>query len=101
MNKTTQSISSVSTDFGTLKETYMSYETDLLDAMYDLDMIVRVYARKRWYADELSVVLYSSAYVQSCIARVMADHSDQKESIAHIKLSIQDILSRIDALECN
>lgn len=77
----------------------MSYETDLLDAMYDLDMIVRVYARKSGgYADEVAVLSYSSAYVQSLIARIMAERCGQKVSIARIKMCIQDILSKIDAL---
>lgn len=77
----------------------MSYETDLLDAMYDLDMIVRVYARKSGaYADEAAVLSYSSAYVQSLIARIMAERCGQKVSIARIKMRIQDILSKIDAL---
>ena len=77
----------------------MSYETDLLDAMYDLDMIVRVYARKSGgYADEVAVLSYSSAYVQSLIAHIMSERCGQKESIAQIKLRIQDILSKIDAL---
>jgi hypothetical protein len=77
----------------------MSYETDLIDAMYDLDMIVRVYARKSGgYADEVAVLAYSSAYVQSLIARIMSERCGQKVSIARIKLRIQDILSRIDAL---
>ena len=77
----------------------MSYETDLLDAMYDLDMIVRVYARKSGgYADEVAVLSYSSAYVQSLIARIMAERCGQKETLARIKMRIQDILSWIDAL---
>jgi hypothetical protein len=77
----------------------MSYETDLIDAMYDLDMIVRVYARKSGaYADEVAVLSYSSAYVQSLIGRIMSERCGQKVSIARIKLRIQDILSKIDAL---
>lgn len=77
----------------------MSYETDLLDAMYDLDMIVRVYARKsNGQADEVAVLSYSSAYVQSLIARIMAERCGQKETLTRIKMRIQDILSKIDAL---
>ena len=77
----------------------MSYETDLLDAMHDLDMIVRVYARKSGgYADEVAVISYSSAYVQSLIARIMAERCGQKETLTRIKMHIQDILSKIDAL---
>ena len=77
----------------------MSYETDLLDAMYDLDMIVRVYARKSGgYADEVAVISYSSAYVQSLIARNWAERCGQKETLIRIKMRIQDILSKIDAL---
>ena len=83
----------------------MSYETDLLDAMHDLDMIVRVYARKRGgYADEVAVISYSSAYIQSLIARIMSERCGEKATLARIKLHIQDILSKIDALcaiECD
>lgn len=77
----------------------MSYETDLLDAMHDLDMIVRVYARKSGgYEDEVAVLSYSSAYVQSLIARIISERCGQKETLTRIKMCIQDILSRIDAL---
>ena len=77
----------------------MSYETDLLDAIYDLDMIVRVYARKSGgYADEVAVLSYSSAYVQSLIAHIMSERCGQKETLTQIKMRIQDILSKIDAL---
>jgi predicted transcriptional regulator len=76
----------------------MSYETDLIDAMYDLDMIVRVYARKSGaYADEVAVLSYSSAYVQSLIGRIMAERCGQKVSIASIR-SVSYETDLIDAM---